>query len=47
VLSSPLRADIAYLRFSPDGRYLLAQDENGIYVLTRDPPKLMFSIPAD
>lgn len=47
MLSSPLRADIAYLRFSPDGRYLLAQDENGIYVLTRDPPKLMFSIPAD
>jgi WD40 repeat protein len=46
-LSSPLTADISYLRFSPDGRYLLAQDESGIYVLTRDPLKLMFHIPAD
>jgi WD40 repeat protein len=47
VLSSPLRADISYLRFSPDGRYLLAQDESGIYVLTRDPLKLIFHIPTD
>lgn len=45
-LSDPLRGDIENFRFSPDGKYLLAQDEGGIYVLTRDPLKFVFRIDA-
>jgi hypothetical protein len=45
-LALPLRPDISYLRFSPDGKYLLAQDEGGIHVLTRDPFAVLFYIPA-
>jgi WD40 repeat protein len=33
----PLRGDITHLRFSPDGKYLLAQDASTITVLTREP----------
>ena len=43
-LNHPLRGDIEHFRFSPDGKYLLAQDEGGIYVLTRDPLKFLFRI---
>jgi WD40 repeat protein len=42
--NDPLRGDIENFRFSPDGKYLLAQDEGGIYVLTRDPLKFVFRI---
>ncbi|HEV2196530.1 MAG TPA: M48 family metalloprotease [Candidatus Acidoferrum sp.] len=45
-LSDPLRGDIENFRFSPDGKCLLAQDEGGIYVLTRDPLKFVFRIDA-
>ena len=45
-LGDPLRGDIENFRFSPDGKYLLAQDEGGIYVLTRDPLKFVFRIDA-
>lgn len=45
-LDPPLRQDITHLRFSPDGRYLLAQDDGGIDVLTRDPLKHLFRIEA-
>jgi WD40 repeat protein len=45
-LKNPLRGDIDHFRFSPDGKYLLAQDEGGIYVLTRDPLKFVFRIDA-
>lgn len=45
-LAEPLRGDIENFRFSPDGKYLLAQDEGGIYVLTRDPLKFVFRIEA-
>lgn len=45
-LHNPLRGDIEHFRFSPDGKYLLAQDEGGIYVLTRDPLKFVFRIDA-
>ncbi|PYT93420.1 MAG: hypothetical protein DMG36_09920 [Acidobacteria bacterium] len=45
-LADPLRGDIENFRFSPDGKYLLAQDEGGIYVLTRDPLKFVFRIGA-
>lgn len=45
-LNDPLRGDIEQFRFSPDGKYLLAQDEGGIYVMTREPFKLVFRIDA-
>ena len=45
-LARPLRPDVTNLRFSPDGKYLLAQDEGGIHVLTREPFAVMFYIPA-
>jgi WD40 repeat protein len=46
VLDPPLRADISHLRFSPDGRYLLAQDDSGISVLSREPLAPLFRIDA-
>lgn len=45
-LNNPLRGDIEHFRFSPDGKYLLAQDDSGIYVLTRDPFKFVFRFDA-
>lgn len=36
-LDPPLRSDILHLRFSPNGEYILAQDDAGITVLTREP----------
>ena len=46
VLEPPLRGDITHLRFSPDGKYVLAQDDTGISVLTRDPFTPAFRIEA-
>jgi len=43
-LNNPLRGDIENFHFSPDGKYLLAQDEGGIYVLAREPLKFVFRI---
>ncbi len=43
-LSPPLLSDILHLRFSPDGAYLLAQDEAGINVLSREPFAALFRI---
>jgi hypothetical protein len=45
-LQPPLRGDITHLRFSPDGKYVLAQDDAGINVLTREPFKPAFRIDA-
>jgi hypothetical protein len=45
-LQPPLRGDITHLRFSPDGKYILAQDDTGINVLTREPFKPVFRIEA-
>ena len=45
-LALPLRPDIKNLRFSPDGKYVLAQDEGGIHVLSRDPFQVLFFIEA-
>jgi WD40 repeat protein len=36
-LDPPLRGDINHLRFSPDGRYILSQDDGGIDLVTREP----------
>jgi hypothetical protein len=45
-LRMPLRPDISHLRFSPDGKYLIAQDEGGIHILTRQPLAVLFYVPA-
>jgi WD40 repeat protein len=45
-LEPPLRGDINLLRFSPDGRYVLAQDDSGINVLTHEPFAPLFRIDA-
>lgn len=41
-----LRPDIRNLRFSPDGNYILAQDDAGISLATRSPFAFLFYIPA-
>jgi WD40 repeat protein len=45
-LTPALHSDIGHLRFSADGKYLLAQDDSGINVLTRTPFKQLFRINA-
>jgi WD40 repeat protein len=42
----PLRSDIEHFRFSPNGNFILAQDNSGISVLSREPFKLLFRIDA-
>src|SRR6185437_10154724 len=45
-LSQRLRPEITNLRFSPDGNYVLAQDDGGIHVISRTPFQALFYIPA-
>ena len=45
-LQPRLRPDVSNLRFSPDGKYILAQDEGGIHILTRAPLAVLFYVPA-
>ncbi len=45
-LNDPLRGDIENFKFSPDGRYVLAQDDGGMSVLTREPFAFKFRIDA-
>jgi WD40 repeat protein len=45
-LSPPLASEFDHLVFSPDGRFVLAQDQSVILVLGRDPFKLLFRIDA-
>ncbi|HZP62000.1 MAG TPA: M48 family metalloprotease [Terriglobales bacterium] len=45
-LDPVLWSDLRNLRFSPDGKYLLAQDDGGIFVLTREPLTNLFYIDA-
>jgi Peptidase family M48 len=47
LLAPGLRGDLHHLRFSPNGQYILAQDESGITVLTREPFALLFRINAE
>ena len=46
-LSPPLRSDITNLRFSPNGAYILAQDDAGISVLSREPFAPLFRIDTE
>ena len=46
-LSPPLRSDILHLRFSPDGAYVIAQDDAGISVLSREPFTPLFRITTE
>lgn len=46
VLKERLRSDIRHLHISPDGKYILAQDESNIFVLTRAPLKPLFRVDA-
>jgi hypothetical protein len=46
VLSPPLRAAEATLRFSPNGKYLLLQDASGVVILRTSPLAVIFLIPA-
>src|SRR5262249_19141382 len=46
-LSPPLLSDIRSLRFSPDGAYVLADDEAGINVLSREPFAVRFRINSE
>jgi WD40 repeat protein len=47
VLAEPLRSEIRNLQFSPDGKYLLAQDDASIYLMTREPFASLFRIDSD
>lgn len=46
-LSPPLESEISNVRFSPDGKYLLAQDDFNVYLLSRKPLRDIFRIPVD
>ncbi|PYS69481.1 MAG: hypothetical protein DMF69_16905 [Acidobacteria bacterium] len=43
-LKPGLRSDLSHFTFSPDGKYLLAQDDFSITVLTREPLVVQFQI---
>jgi len=45
-LRPKLRSDISHFAFSPDGTYLLAQDDFAITILQREPLRVAFQIPA-
>jgi hypothetical protein len=45
-LTVRLRSEITNLRFSRDGKYILAQDDSGINIVTRDPFAFLFYVPA-
>ena len=45
-LKPHLRDDLRTLQFSPDGKYLLGQDEDSIFVLSREPLASLFRIDA-
>ena len=45
-LDPPVRTPLNHIRFSPDGNFVLAQDDSNIFVLSRSPLKLLFTIDA-
>jgi Peptidase family M48 len=46
-LTPPLRMELERLRFSHDGKFLLAQDESSISVFSREPYRFLFGISAE
>jgi WD40 repeat protein len=46
-LKEPLRSDLRTIRYSPDGKYVLAQDSAKVFVLQRQPLKVLFTIDAE
>ncbi len=47
LLTPPLRMDLEQLRFSRDGKYILAQDETSVFVLSREPFQPLFRLDAE
>jgi hypothetical protein len=45
-LEPPLRSEVSYMRFSPNGKYVVAQDDSGINVLSVEPFAPLFRIEA-
>ncbi len=45
-LDPPLISDITHLKFSPDGEYIVAQDDSSVFVLSRPTLMLKFRIDA-
>lgn len=45
-LTERLRPEIQNIRFSPDGNYVLAQDDSNIFVLSHSPLRTLFRIDA-
>lgn len=43
-LAPHLRGDVRYLRFSPNGSYIIAQDDTGINVIKKEPLSFLFRI---
>ncbi len=43
-LTPPLRGSITHFQFSPDGKYIVAQDTSGINILSRDPFSFLFRL---
>lgn len=44
---NPLRSDIEHLKFSPNGEYILAQDNSSLAVLRREPLTIIFRVDAE
>jgi hypothetical protein len=45
-LGPPLRGNLEYLQFSPDGNYILVQDESSVFVLSHHPLANLFRFDA-
>jgi hypothetical protein len=45
-LDPPLQSDITTIKFSPDGKYLLAQNDSSVYVLSHQPFAILFRFDA-
>src|SRR5688500_18416173 len=45
-VATPLRSDVTHIKFSPDGKHRLVQDESSINVMTRNPFVPIFRIEA-
>ena len=43
----PLRTEIEHLKFSPDGKFVLAQDPSSVTVMSSEPLKVLFKVQVD